>query len=69
MPKLSTTIQGIVLGGSGIIMFLGLQFFHIQIAQADVATFAAAFGTVVGGIVAIFGLAKKLLNAYGRNPV
>lgn len=65
--QLSTTIQGLIIGASGIIMFLGLQVFHIQIMQADMTTFAAAIGAVVGGIATVYGLIKKLLNAYGRN--
>lgn len=65
--ELSRTVQGIIIGASSIIMFIGLQFFHIQILQADVTTFAASIGAVAGGIATIYGLVMKLVNAYGRN--
>lgn len=64
--QLSTTVQGVIIGASSIIMFFGLQVFHIQIVQADVTTFAASIGAVVGGIATIYGLFKKLAYNYGR---
>lgn len=66
--ELSRTVQGIIIGASSIIMFFGLQFFHVVISQADVTTFAASIAAVVGGIMTIYGLFLKILNTYGRNP-
>lgn len=66
--ELSKTIDGIVVGASSLIMFVGLNFFHVSIVQADVTTFAASLSAVVGGVMAIRGLILKIINTFGKQP-
>lgn len=62
---LSKTIEGIIVGASSLIVFLGTQVLGIPILSTDIGAIASAAGVVVGGIVTIYGVIKKILNRVG----
>ena len=62
---LSVTVQGIIIGLSSVIVFMGATFFHVQIQAADISTLATEVGTLIGAVVVIYGLVRKVINAVG----
>lgn len=62
---LSTTVRGVIIGASSIIIFLGVQFFHVQITVDDVAMAATQVSMLISSGVAIYGIIMKIVHMFG----
>ena len=66
--QVSNTVRGVVHAASGIIMFLGAQFFHVQLTANDVLSLATEVGTLAGVLWFFYGLLMKGVMRVGSTP-
>ncbi len=64
--QVSTTVQGIIVGASAIIIALAASVFHLTLSANDVISLGTGLGMIAGAVVFILGLAKKGINKFGR---
>jgi hypothetical protein len=57
--QVSNTVRGAVLAASGVIIFLGSQFFHITLSANDILSLATELGTLAGALWFFYGLIMK----------
>lgn len=57
--QVSTTVKGAVLSASAVIVFLGAQFFHVQLTADNITALATQIGALAGVIVFFYGLLMK----------
>ncbi len=58
--KLSTTVQGVILGASVLIIFVA-QKFGINLGTADVSNLAVEAGSIISTIAILYGLIQKVV--------
>lgn len=64
--KVSTTVSGVIVSASAIIIAIAAQFFHITLSATDIITLGTDLGYVAGAIVVILGLSHKLIQKFGK---
>lgn len=64
--QISTTISGIIVGASAIIIAIAANLFHITLSANDVISLGSGLGMVAGAIVFILGLAHKAIQKFGK---
>lgn len=65
--QVSTTVSGIVIGMSSLIITIAAAFFHITLSAANVVTLGTDLGYIAATIIVLLGLAHKLIQKYGKN--
>lgn len=59
--QIASTVKGLVLSFSAIIILVAQQFFHINLTATDVASFATEASIAAGAIWTLYGLVLKVL--------
>lgn len=67
--EVSTRIKGLVVAGSAIIIFLGAQFFNIQLSGEDVVAIGTQLGMVGGAIWSVYGAGLWLVRFVASKKV
>lgn len=63
--QVGNKVKGIILACSSIIMFVALQFFHVQLSVGDIGTFGTEIGTLAGLVWSIYGVFLHLVTWIG----
>lgn len=66
--EIATKVKGIVLGLSGVIIFLGATFFHITLSANDIITLATELSMVAGAVVFLYGIGMHILAHFFKQP-
>jgi len=64
--ELANRVKGIILGLSGLIIFLGSQFFGIELKPEDVMELATQLSVIAGAVWAIYGAGLALVARFAR---
>ena len=64
--ELANRVKGIILGLSGLIIFLGSQFFGIELKPEDVMELATQLSVIAGAVWAIYGAGLALVAKFAR---
>lgn len=64
--QVSTTVDGVIVGASSIIIAAASVFFHITLTANSVITLGTDLGIVAGAVAVVLGLAHKLIQRFGK---
>lgn len=64
--ELANRVKGIILGLSGLVIFLGSQFFGIELKPEDVMELATQLSVIAGAVWAIYGAGLALVAKFAR---
>ena len=64
--ELANIVKGIILGLSGLVIFLGSQFFGIELKPEDVMELAGQLSVIAGAVWAIYGAGLALVAKFAR---
>lgn len=64
--KVSTTVDGFIVGASALIITIAGQFFHITLSPQNILTLGTDLGYIAGAMVVILGFSHKLIQKFGK---
>ncbi len=64
--QISTTVTGVIIGASSIIIAGASILFHITLTASNITVLGTDLGMVAGAIWFLVGLTHKAINKFGR---
>lgn len=59
--QIASTVKGLVLSFSSIIILIAQQFFNLTLTATDIASLSLEAGAIAGAVMTLYGLVLKVL--------